>query len=76
MEAGDFADVLKRSAINPKYNEAINCISIINEHLARIEDQLDGLITQDVSPQTEQEIIKHLEVLQGIKASFDGAGEE
>lgn len=71
MEAGDFSDVLKRSAINPKYNEAINCISSINEQLAKIEDQLDGLITQDVSPQTEQEIIKHLEMLQNVKSSFE-----
>ena len=71
MEEGEFTDLLKRNAINPKYNEAMECISSINDKLSKIEDHLDTLISQNVSPQTEQEIIKDLTVLQQLKGVFD-----
>ena len=45
MEQGEFTDVLKRSTINPKYNEAIECISAINDKLSEIEDHLDVIIS-------------------------------
>ena len=76
MEQGEFADVLKRNAINPKYNEAMECISSINDELSKIEAHLDGLITHNVSPQTEQEIIKDLTVLQQLKGVLDNVGRE
>ena len=56
MNAGDFEDILRRSNINPRYNEVLEIISNVNENISDVEDELDKLISAPSSPATELEL--------------------
>jgi len=75
MNPGDFEDVLRRSNINPKYNELLDLISIVNQRISNIEDELDKLISEPSSPATELELKRLMEIMHQVNTGFNGSAE-
>ena len=70
MNVGDFEDILRRNNINPKYNEVLEIITSVNESIAKVEDELDKLITEPSSPATELAIKRIKVKMDRVKDSF------
>jgi len=76
MNTGDFEDVLRRSNINPKYNELLEVISTVNEQVSKIEDQLDKLISEPSAPATELKIRRLMEIMHRVNSGFNDPVED
>ena len=76
MNTGDFEDILRRSNINPKYNELLEIISTVNEKVGDIEDQLDKLISEPSSPATELKIRGLMEIMHRVNSGFNESIED
>ena len=76
MNAGDFEDILRRNNINPKYNEVLEIITSVNESIAKIEDELDKLITEPSSPATELAINRIKAKMTRVWNSFKDPAED
>ena len=76
MNAGDFEDILRRNNINPKYNEVLEIITSVNENIAKLEDELDKLITEPSSPATELAIKRIGVKMERVRDSFKDPAED
>ncbi len=76
MNTGDFEDILRRSNINPKYNELLEIISSVNENISNVEDELDKLISEPSSPATELELKRLMETMHRVNAGFSDFTED
>jgi hypothetical protein len=70
MNTGDFQEVLRRNNINPKYNELLDLISIVNENISKIEDEVDALIVKPLVPATELKLKKFIGIMDRVNHAF------